>query len=140
MNNQANYESVVQTLYDASNDNGLVPTLHTAFKGAFTVEIPLTSKTCVASVDELELSARSQNCLKRAGIMTIGSLVAIISSEELLTLRNLGRKSYNEIKTKLLAFGYSALTESGKKNFWRNILKDNCSAYKMRSENDFHST
>lgn len=139
MNHQVNYESIVQTLYDASNDNGLIPTLYTTFKGAFTVEIPLTSQTCAASVDELELSARSQNCLKRAGIMTIESLVAIISSEELLTLRNLGRKSYNEIKTKLLVFGYSALTERGKKNFWRNILKDNCSAYKMRSENDLHS-
>jgi DNA-directed RNA polymerase subunit alpha len=49
------------------------------------------------SVDELELSVRSYNCLKNANIRTIGELVQKDESEMLKT-RNFGRKSLNEIK------------------------------------------
>ena len=49
------------------------------------------------SVDELELSVRSYNCLKNAGIRTIGELVQK-SEAEMLKTKNFGRKSLNEIK------------------------------------------
>jgi len=49
------------------------------------------------SVDELELSVRSYNCLKNAGIKTIGDLVTKTEAEMLKT-KNFGRKSLNEIK------------------------------------------
>ncbi|HXI01614.1 MAG TPA: DNA-directed RNA polymerase subunit alpha [Candidatus Saccharimonadales bacterium] len=49
------------------------------------------------SVDELELSVRSYNCLKNAGIRTIGELVQK-SESEMLKTKNFGRKSLNEIK------------------------------------------
>ena len=49
------------------------------------------------SVDELELSVRSHNCLKNANIRTIGELVQKTESEILKT-KNFGRKSLNEIK------------------------------------------
>ncbi len=49
------------------------------------------------SVDELELSVRSYNCLKNANIRTIGDLVQRTDAEMLKT-RNFGRKSLNEIK------------------------------------------
>ena len=49
------------------------------------------------SVDELELSVRSYNCLKNAGIRTIGELVQKTEAEMLKT-KNFGRKSLNEIK------------------------------------------
>lgn len=49
------------------------------------------------SVDELELSVRSSNCLKNANIKTIGDLV-VKSEAEMLKYRNFGRKSLNEIK------------------------------------------
>lgn len=124
---QTDYEAAIRTLYGSANENGLIPTLHAVFKHEFIVKIPLSSKACAASIDELELSVRAQNCLKRAGIMTIEKLADIAGSEELLKLRNLGKKSYTEIKTKLLVFGYSALSESGKMNFWREILRANVS-------------
>lgn len=122
---QTDYESAIRTLYNSANENGFIATLHAVFKGAFAVKIPFSGKACAASVDELELSVRAQNCLKRAGIMTVEKLIDTAGSDELLKLRNLGKKSYNEIKTKLLAFGYSALSESGKMNFWRDVLKRN---------------
>jgi DNA-directed RNA polymerase subunit alpha len=49
------------------------------------------------SVDELELSVRSYNCLKNASIRTIGELVQRTEAEMLKT-KNFGRKSLNEIK------------------------------------------
>ena len=48
------------------------------------------------SVDELELSARSHNCLKAANIKTIGDLVRR-DEQEMLRFRNFGRKSLTEL-------------------------------------------
>ena len=54
-------------------------------------------------IEELELSIRSYNCLKRAGISTIGAL-RTMSDEDLQHIRNLGRKSISEIKEKLAGY------------------------------------
>ncbi len=56
------------------------------------------------SVDELELSVRSYNCLKNANIRTIGELVQK-NEPEMLKTRNFGRKSLNEIKEILTSMG-----------------------------------
>jgi DNA-directed RNA polymerase subunit alpha len=58
------------------------------------------------SVDEMELSVRSYNCLKNASIRTIGELVQKTESEMLKT-KNFGRKSLNEIKEILATMGLS---------------------------------
>ena len=58
------------------------------------------------SVEELELSVRSYNCLKNANIQTIGELVQKTEAEMLRT-KNFGRKSLNEIKEILANMGLS---------------------------------
>ena len=58
------------------------------------------------SVDEMELSVRSYNCLKNANIRTIGELVQKTEAEMLKT-KNFGRKSLNEIKEILSTMGLS---------------------------------
>lgn len=55
-------------------------------------------------IEELELSVRSYNCLKRAGIATVEDL-ANKSQEDMMKVRNLGRKSLDEVTNKLLALG-----------------------------------
>jgi len=68
------------------------------------------------SVDELELSVRSYNCLKNANIRTIGELVTK-SEAEMLKTKNFGRKSLNEIKEILASMGLGLgmkLDEHGK--------------------------
>ena len=52
------------------------------------------------NIDELELSVRSYNCLKRAGINTVGELCNR-TSEDMMKVRNLGRKSLEEVIAKL---------------------------------------
>ena len=67
------------------------------------------------SVEELELSVRSYNCLKNANIKTIGELVQK-SESEMLKTKNFGRKSLNEIKEILSGMGLSlgmSLDEAG---------------------------
>jgi DNA-directed RNA polymerase subunit alpha len=58
------------------------------------------------SVDELELSVRSANCLQNANIRFIGELVTKTEGEMLKT-KNFGRKSLNEIKDTLASMGLS---------------------------------
>jgi DNA-directed RNA polymerase subunit alpha len=61
-------------------------------------------------VEDLELTVRSYNCLKREGVDTIGQL-ATMTEEELMNIRNLGMKSVDEIRSKLLEYGYSLESE-----------------------------
>ena len=67
------------------------------------VEIPVDDIGDRA-IEELDLSVRSYNCLKRAGIQTIRELVQR-TEEEMMKVRNLGKKSLKEIKDKLQAMG-----------------------------------
>jgi DNA-directed RNA polymerase subunit alpha len=64
------------------------------------------SEKLTKSVDEMELSVRSYNCLKNANIRTIGELVQK-SEGEMLKTKNFGRKSLNEIKEILTTMGLS---------------------------------
>jgi DNA-directed RNA polymerase subunit alpha len=56
-------------------------------------------------IEDLNLSVRAYNCLKRSGLMTVGQVLEK-SEEELLTLRNFGQKSYDELKSRLIEYGY----------------------------------
>ena len=62
------------------------------------------------TVDELDLSVRSYNCLKRANIHTVGDLINK-TEEEMMRVRNLGRKSLDEVVSKLAALGLSLRRE-----------------------------
>ena len=61
------------------------------------------------TIEELDLSVRSYNCLKRAGINTVEELVQR-DEDEMMKVRNLGRKSLEEVQQKLSALGLSLRT------------------------------
>ena len=56
------------------------------------------------TIEELDLSVRSYNCLKRAGIQTVQDL-ASKSEDDMIKVRNLGKKSLKEVKEKLIELG-----------------------------------
>jgi DNA-directed RNA polymerase subunit alpha len=64
------------------------------------------TKALFMNIEELELSVRPLNCLKRAGISTVEDLIKK-SEEEMLKVRNLGRKSLDEVIKKLESMGLS---------------------------------
>ena len=57
-------------------------------------------------IEDLELSVRSYNCLKREGINTVSELVAL-SETQLMNIRNFGQKSVDEVRDKLVEMGLS---------------------------------
>ncbi|MBE6737990.1 MAG: DNA-directed RNA polymerase subunit alpha [Ruminococcaceae bacterium] len=67
-------------------------------------------KVLEMTIDEMDLSVRSFNCLKRAGIDTVEDLIAK-SEEEMMKVRNLGRKSLEEVMQKLASLGFSLHSE-----------------------------
>ncbi len=73
-------------------------------------EINQKEKALEMSIEELELSVRSFNCLKRAAINTVEELTHK-SEEDMMKVRNLGKKSLDEVKSKLEELGLS-LSES----------------------------
>ena len=62
------------------------------------------------TMEELDLSVRSFNCLKRAGINTVDDLINK-SEEEMLKVRNLGKKSFDEVREKLHSLGFDLASE-----------------------------
>ncbi len=66
--------------------------------------VVLTPEKFNMPIEDLSLSMRAYNCLRRSGLMTVGHVLEK-SEEELLSLRNFGRKSYDELKDKLDELG-----------------------------------
>jgi DNA-directed RNA polymerase subunit alpha len=63
-------------------------------------------KALEMTIEELELSVRAFNCLKRAAINTVEELTQK-SEEDMMKVRNLGKKSLDEVKNKLEELGLS---------------------------------
>ena len=61
-------------------------------------------KVLEMTIEELDLSVRAFNCLKRAGINTVGELV-LKNQDDMMKVRNLGKKSLEEVEQKLIALG-----------------------------------
>ena len=57
-------------------------------------------------IEELDFSVRTYNCLKKANIQTVGDLCKT-TEDELMNIRNFGRKSLVEVQEKLVQFGHS---------------------------------
>jgi len=68
------------------------------------VEEEPASKKSDTKIEQLDLSVRLFNSLKRSGITTVGELLKL-SEEEVMRLRSLGRKSFKELKEKLAEHG-----------------------------------
>lgn len=116
-------DEIIKELLKSAEENGLVTTLYGVFGKSVKVRIPFSQKACDTSIDELEFSVRASNALKRAGVFTIGEAIDLIASDELLKIRNLGTKTQNEIKTRIMVLGYERLTESEKKRFFQDALE-----------------
>lgn len=69
-------------------------------EGIFAAQVDESEGMLDTPIEELDLSVRSYNCLKRQGVNTIGQLVEC-SEQDLLNIRNFGAKSIEEVKDKL---------------------------------------
>ena len=88
---------------------GLARELNTAAEGIEIGPAPLDqlpSSELSMPIEDLDLSVRSYNCLKREGINTVSELVSL-SETQLMNIRNFGQKSVDEVKDKLVELGLS---------------------------------
>jgi DNA-directed RNA polymerase subunit alpha len=70
------------------------------------VRLPIPDEKYNMPVEQLDLSVRTMNCLRRANITTVGQLISI-GEKELMSLRNFGQKSRQEIEERLNSLGLS---------------------------------
>ena len=89
------------TRFDEEREIKYVPVENTSGK---------TEKTLDMNIEDLDLSVRSYNCLKRASVNTVGDVVEK-TEDEMMKVRNLGRKSLEEVIQKLESLGLSLKKE-----------------------------
>ena len=116
----------VTFLYLETQNHGLVMVLFNAFGKGINISLPLGEKFLQNSIGILDLSVRSQNCLTRRNVKTIDDLVETIAKPDGLTsMRGLGQKSINEIKTKLMVCAYDNLSDRQKLEFLQDMVEKN---------------
>lgn len=112
-------------LRDMAAKQGLYLTLQTTYPGA-QVKAPYTEKMRDKSIDDLDLSLRSSNGLKRANAGTFGRLWNLMAHEKgLRSVRNLGIKSEAEIKRCFYDACYISLTPNEQAVYWQKIINEN---------------
>ena len=85
--------------------------------------VPFSSLLSDLSIDEMNLTVRSSNGLKRASIMTFGKLREVLATENgLLNLRNIGQKSVKEIKSLFFVECYQRMLPYEKAKYWQDFL------------------
>ncbi len=95
------------------------------------ISLPIKQSVIDMSLDELDLSVRSYNGLKRANINNVGDIVNIIMSKgDLYGLRNIGAISNINIIETVLCLAYNRLNDTEKEEFWRNVINDNEEKYR----------
>lgn len=100
--------------------------VHEKHGGIFRFPIYMTEKLENTDIEVLELSVRSNNCLKRAGIHTIGQLCdRIHGSEDLKSIRNCGKTSIAEIMDSLFAYQYAQLKPERKGKYLTKVVEMN---------------
>lgn len=108
-------------LREQADKAGVLTTLH--HLGVHDVLVPYSTRLADLSIDEMNLTVRSSNGLKRAGAVTFGRLRDLLATENgILSVRNLGQKSAKEIKQLFFEECYSRLLPYEKAQYWQEIL------------------
>lgn len=117
--------TLARSLQNEAASKGLIETIHRHFGTSIHLSIGFSAAACATSVDEFSLSVRAMNALKRSNLFTVSEVIDAIADNRLEKIRNLGRKSINEIKTKLLVFGYERLSSKEQAQFFADLLDRN---------------
>lgn len=120
--------AAAEILYASVRENGLLETLQAVFGKNFSVAVPMTEAVCEAGIHVLELSARSEHCLFRADAATLADVADLILGNRLDTVRNLGKKSRNEIKSRMLLYAYEKLPLPDRLAFLQDTVERNADA------------
>ena len=108
-------------LRDQADKSGVLATLHQL--GIHEALVPYSTRLADLSIDEMNLTVRSSNGLKRANAGTFGRLRDLLAMENgILSVRNLGQKSAKEIKQLFFEECYARLLPYEKAHYWQEII------------------
>ena len=112
-------------LRDQADRIGILATLHQL--GIHEALVPYCGRLADLSIDEMNLTVRSSNGLKRADIHTFGHLKERLEIENgLINIRNIGQKSFKEIKQLFFEECYQRLLPYEKAHYWQEVLDNYC--------------
>ena len=116
---------LVAQLFLQAQSEGLVDALNSTFGKSVFVSLPFGQKVLNRPIEDMELSARSYNCLKRKTVNSVDNLVDLLSNANSLeAMRGIGAKSIAEIKTKLMCLAYDHMSERQQLEFWAKIVQN----------------
>ena len=108
-------------LRDQADKSGVLSTLHQL--GVHDALVPYSSRLVDLSIDEMNLTVRSSNGLKRANAGTFGRLRDLLAMENgIMSVRNLGQKSAKEIKQLFFEECYARLLPYEKAHYWQAVI------------------
>ena len=117
----ANVTERAISLRDQSDRIGILATLQKL--GIYEAIVPYSTRLSDLSIDEMNLTVRSSNGLKRANIHTFSSLKDVLATENgLSNIRNIGIKSIKEIKQFFFEECYTRLLPYEKAQYWQEVL------------------
>ena len=117
--------NILAALLLCAENFGVVETLNRFYGFDIKMKVCFSRAVCEQDVDDLQLSVRSHNALKRAGLFTVESVIDAIADGSMEKIRNLGRKSVAEIKTVLLQLCFDKLSEREKEQFFLYVIENN---------------
>lgn len=103
------------------NECGFINAVEEIFGEKASVRLPFSISMTNKKVEKLDLTVRSHNALKMAGVFTINDLIDVINNKKINKIRNLGRKSIFEIYSKILQLGYDGLSEKEREKFLNSL-------------------
>ena len=108
-------------LRDQADRIGVLPVLHQ--QGIHEAIVPYSDRLADLLIDEMNLTVRSGNGLKRANAGTFGRLKDLLSMDNgIMSIRNLGQKSAKEIKQQFFEECYARLLPCEKAQYWQEVL------------------
>ena len=108
-------------LRDQADKSGVLTTLRQL--GIHEALVPYSCRLADLSIDEMNLTVRSSNGLKRANAGTFGRLRDLLAMENgIMSVRNLGRKSAKEIKQLFFEECYTRLLPYEKAHYWQEVI------------------
>ena len=111
-------------LREQADNNGILETLRKI--GIHEAIVPYSTRLAELSIDEMNLTVRSSNGLKRASIHTYSQLYERMQTDSgLINIRNIGQKSLKEIKQLFFEECYTRLLPYERAKYWQDILDAN---------------
>ena len=109
-----------RSLWERAAKNGILETLQSL--GVERAIVPYHKRFSEISIEEMNLSVRSGNGLKRVGIETFGGLQAwLVAGNTIRSIRNLGEKSVKEIKKNFFELCYAQLSVNEQMRYWQKV-------------------